>query len=106
MVALIYDIKSEPPKLGLNFFKPYKIEFDFINHQLSKTYSQQFDIPFELGPKGHIHLEATFGSQRIACIYDSGAGLLVVDSEFIRKYPVFLICWIQQEQWAMAMVLT
>lgn len=88
-VALIHDLDSEPPKLGLNIFKPHKVEFDFINHQLSAITSLKSETSFELGPKGHIQLVANFGNQKVVCIFDTGAGLSVIDSKFVEKYPDF-----------------
>lgn len=89
-VALIHDLESEPPKLGLNIFKPHKVEFDFINHQLSEIASSlDLKKSFELGPKGHIQFVANFGNQKLVCIFDTGAGLSVIDSKFVEKFPEF-----------------
>jgi len=88
-VALVHDLESEPPKLGLNVFKPHKVEFDLINDQISEITSSKVNTPFSLGPKGHIQLTANFGSHELTCVFDSGAGLSVIDSKFVEKYPSF-----------------
>lgn len=78
---------TAPSLLGLDVLRHYSWCFCFSRAVLvEQPASAGASLPLELGSAGHIYLPAALCGAEVVGIWDSGAGISVVDDEFYCKH--------------------
>jgi len=74
------------PLLGMDLLGQYSLTFDFARAELhlDERVIAEATFPIWRGAGGHLYVEAQLGDTVAHCVWDSGAGMTVVDETFWR----------------------
>ena len=74
------------PLLGMDLLGQYSLTFDFARAELhiDERVTAEATFPIWRGAGGHLYVEAQLGDTVAHCVWDSGAGMTLVDQTFWR----------------------
>lgn len=78
--------------IGMDLLKDFCCHFLFDENKVVVQDEPETDLPLQellLGKKFHPYVDVQFGTLKARAVWDTGAGMTVVDINFIRKYPAF-----------------
>jgi len=78
--------------IGMDILKDYKFCFFFEKNMITVDQNHEFEwslslLELELGKKFHPYIDVDFQDTRAKAVWDTGAGITVVDINFIKKNP-------------------
>jgi hypothetical protein len=83
-----------PNLIGMDVLKDFCLYFDFVNNRLEVDPPDDASVGWtfqkmQLGKRSHPYLDVQYGPSTASAVWDSGAGLTVVDRDFIHRHPAF-----------------